>query len=478
MLIKKLPFFTLLLSLALISSFFVSHQHDERLWAQIETHYQDHLLEVEVPIYFDYLSRQFKVEGLGSQAHIDALILARQNDKILPIIQTILEDAEFVPYLNANGKLFLSEETISRWQDERQIIAPIYQATSAQRLGVSESDFRISQVLTHVLGHPYKLSFALLFISLVIICFKFERALGAFKLYVYVLISAFTSSMAYLLLSSEGAPVLQGPLALVYGLAAALLTYQTQKTNWDIKSALHSKLTLLWVGVFALSLLAYTSLTTLSSTNPLVYLVSSSVVPLMAGAFFMITSLRISAKETTQDQTKPDHDSSTHWEYRAELSKALDFLSRFEFNSARQLLNALAKQYPDSRAILEQRYHLAKLHPEDSLYWKLAKNLIELCVQKEDHKRISRLFKDIQKSAASKKRAQEQLEPEHYHKIMTVFVNHADLSKAEHAFHFLELAGDQHIIQDACLVLINEFKIRGTTSKQQQYEMLLERLKA
>ena len=89
---------------------------------------------------------------------------------------------------------------------------------------------------------------------------------------------------------------------------------------------------------------------------------------------------------------------------------------------------------------------------------------------------MKRLFQDIQKNAASKQRAKKSLEPEYYHKMMMVFVKNDDLNKAEQAFLFLELAGQKEIIKDACQLLIQEFKSRRISAKQQQYQMLFERL--
>jgi membrane associated rhomboid family serine protease len=476
--IKKLPFLTFLLFVLLIASFYIGNQHDERQWISIEKHYQSQLLEIEVPIYLDYLEREFKVAGLGSLNHIDELKLARDNGSFLPIIEAIITDHNFTHYIEQKGHLFLSNETLAIWKKERDTLEPFFQATSAQQLALNPRNFQPRQIITHLVTHPYNLSFALILVSLVVIVYWFESTLGVFRLCYYLLISALISSLIYLLFSSNNTPVLEGPLSATYGLVSALLVYSFQRGKITKASILQSKFILVISGLSVLCLSAYTFMAIFSHSAKFIYLLSTIAFPSLACGLFMLFGLRIAENGKPPGKEKTASNSSLDWEYRAELAKALDFLSRFEFNSARQLLNSLSKRYPDSQAILEQRYHLAKLQPIDSLYWKLAKELIELCVQNQDYDRLIRLFRDIQKSAASKKRAQEQLDPEHYHKIMTLFLSSGDLPKAEQAFHFLELGGDKHIIQDACLVLIEEFKIRKTTSKQQQYEMLLERLKA
>ncbi len=477
MLIKKLPLFTGLSSLILLLSFFYNQQHDEQQWASIQQRYLDKLITIEVPVYLDYLKRKLSVEGKGSEKLITNFQKAIDEEQPLIVIKAILNDAEFFTYMKAKGRLFLESETIDNWQTDRAAIEPFYKALSPQRLGVSPQKFQLKQVLTHVSSHPYSPLFIMALLCFTFISYVFETNFGAFRLYCYLLFAALISSLTYLPLSANNAPVLVGPLGISYGLATPLFVYylHTIKINKAVSKL--PKLPVLLFLFILFGLLSYTLLHSFTLPNSIPYLLSSVLAPTIASSIFMALSLKVAAAETPPKNNSRTSQ-STDWEYRAELSKALEFLSRFEFNAARQLLNSLGSQYPESSVILEQRYHLAKLRAEDSLYWQHARSLIKLCVQKNDYERISRLFADIQKNTASKKRAQECLEAEHYHKIMMLFINQGDLAKAEQAFLFLELGSDRHIIQDACHLLIQEFKIRHTHAKQQQYEMLLERLKA
>ncbi|KZY59834.1 hypothetical protein A3740_04910 [Oleiphilus sp. HI0068] len=474
--IKKTPFLTLLLSLTLLISVLYGHKHDEQQWLSINKHYQQDLLAIEAPIFFDYLDRRLNIEGLGSAQKIDSLKADFEDGESLPTIKAILEDSAFSSYIKQNGSMFLEKAILETWHEERLIIEQMYRATSTNLLGLSAQDFSIRQILTHVFAHPSHPLFILVFLCFSVLSFYFEKRFGAFKLYCYFLFSMFISSLTYLLFTTKSNAVLVGPLGAIYGLASPLVLDKLKNFQAKRESLQPSKSALFMLLMLTLSLITYTVLHTLDQPRPSIYLLASMLLPALSTGIFMSLSMKVAAKETPKN--KPRITASVDWEYRAELSKAMEFLSRFEFNTARQLLRSLGAKYPESRAILEQRYNLAKLHTEDSSYWKHAQNLIELCVRKSDYERMCRLFSDIQKNAASKKRAQECLQPEHYHKMMMLFIKHGDLPKAEQAFLFLELAGNQHITQDACLLLIQEFKIRHTAAKQQQYEMLLERLKA
>lgn len=473
---RKLPFVTLLITLTLIVSFFVNVQQDAKKWNAIQEAYQSKLQKLEVPIYLDYLERKLTVENLGSSEHILSIKHSFDKGENLMAIKAILSDRAFTDYIRTKGHSFLSDETLTLWETERDLLNTLYKSTSAQRLGLSPFNFEIRQVLTHLLSHPYQPIFILFLISFVLVLFCFEKSLGAYRLCYYSLISALASTFAYLLLAPRHAQLMEGGLSLTYGLASSLLVYHLHKNNLDKQSMTESKWRISLSVLAILSLIFYTSSTAIAHANPLPYLLASTLFPAIGAGLFMVFSLKVADSERPQNKLTTDN--TLDWEYRAELAKALDFVSRFEFNSARQVLNSLGKRYPESPVILEQRYNLAKLQPEDSLYWKLAQKLVEQCVHTHDYERICRLFRDIQTSAANKKQAQKNLSPEYYHQIMTLFINQGDLLRAEQAFHFLELGGDKHIIQDACRVLIKEFKIRDTSVKQEQYEMLLERLKA
>ena len=473
--IKKLPYLSLLLSLVMLIAALKGHHHDQQQWQSIQKTYHDSIFALEAPIYLDYLKRKLNVHGIGNIQHINTLADAIEENKTLPVIKAMLKDIEFTQYMHKSGSSFLQKQTFILWQEHRNQIEPYFFSTVAQRLGLSSQHFQAKQMITHLVSHPLNSMFLLVFISFVVTSTCFEKHLGAFRLYAYIVVSSLVSALAYVSLSSSNSPVLATPLAILYGLQSSFGTYLLYHHKRHNESTKLSKVTLSLACLSILSTVTYTVLVLGALTNPLLMFLSSVLFPVLIGILFMLTSLKISSSE-------PANGTSTSlgtldWPYRAEYSKALDFLSRFEFNAARQTLNTLSTQYPESATVLEQRYHLAKFQPEDTHYWKLAKDLIELCIRTNDYSRVCRLFADIQKNAATKNRAQEKLEPEHYHKIMALFVTHGDLPKAEQAFHFLELGGDKHIIQDACLMLIQEYKVRRTYAKQQQYEMLLERLK-
>jgi hypothetical protein len=154
----------------------------------------------------------------------------------------------------------------------------------------------------------------------------------------------------------------------------------------------------------------------------------------------------------------------------------MESISVFSFDKARAQLTLMSEHYPDFPEVMEQRYHIEKLYPDDAFYWACARDLVNYSVAHNDYDRMVFIFEDTQKNAPSKQHAKTSLEPEYYHKMLAVFIAHNDLNKAEKAFLFLELAGNKDIIKDACQLLIHEYKARGIRVKQQQYQMLYERI--
>ena len=471
--LKQVPFLSLLISLSMLLAYFQATTQDEKQWQVISKIYQQTLIRIEAPIYLDFISRQLSIKGQDDEEELATLQSYLSAKDKLPLIKRALSDQKFLQYMKREGKVFLDLQTLSNWNEARETIQPYYQALSAQRFALKPDQFRLSKLFTHAFVTPAGWVFVLGILAFGLISALFEIRLGRFKLTFYLMLTSITSTIGFMALGSEDQQLYQGSLGFLYGLGLplAFFHYLTSKHNKAKPS--HEPLATVIVCLLLIVLCSFLNgiYLSLGIAHYCAYILSG-LLSLLA----LHTALKIEAQDV------PDLLSQTPkaqiWEYRAELAKALEFVSRFEFNSARQCLNALSNKYPDSRAILEQRYHLAKFQPDDERYWHHARRLIDLSVERQDYLRIKRLFADIQKNAASKQRAQDSLEPEHYHKMMMVFIHHNDLPKAEQTFLFLELGGDQHIICDACQLLIEEFRTRHIPVKQRQYEMLLERLKA
>jgi hypothetical protein len=161
-------------------------------------------------------------------------------------------------------------------------------------------------------------------------------------------------------------------------------------------------------------------------------------------------------------------------ESRQNYAEALSGLSRFNFRYARQVLRPLRETCPKSLQILENSYHLEKLCPDEADFWLLAENRIEYCLVNQNYSEMLSVFQDIQKVAPSRELAGKNISPDHYLKMLVVFLNHNDIEKAEHAFMFLELAAKPVLVKEACKLLIDAFSKKQNSKKMAHYQALFE----
>jgi membrane associated rhomboid family serine protease len=471
-LVQKIPYLSILftLLLCLCAAFF--HQHDKQLWEEINEQYQHSLLTIEKPIYEDFIRRRLAIERIGSLeylAQLEQYLINKDNEQLS---RMILNDQAFFPYVKREGHIFLSSKQYQYWLDTRSIIMPVFNGLSKQRFAVSKSHFTLASLLTYPLTSSHTLPFLFNIVLFFILAIFIEYKLKLFKLSFLIFVTSLSSATSYIAMSSYASLPLQGLSAIVFGLFTAYFLEYT----WRDRGKPHHKLHLLFTCLVTIALLASTYYSYLSKWVDLTIissgLFSMLVVLLLTKLNYFLSGLAI----TQQSLTHSDNQQENDWKFRTALSVALESIAQFKFAHARKALKALSLSYPNSSTLLEQRYHLEKLQPDDGDYWRCANELIQISVKKQDYPKMVLLFNDIQKNAASKERARTKLKPDSYHKMMMVFVKHDDMNKAEQAFLFLELAGQTTIIRDACLLLVQEFKLRNMQSKQQQYQMLFERL--
>ena len=104
----------------------------------------------------------------------------------------------------------------------------------------------------------------------------------------------------------------------------------------------------------------------------------------------------------------------------------------------------------------------------------LAQLRIDDALSKQDYPSMQSIFQDIQQSAPNRQSAKKHISADNYLKMLVLFLQHNDTEKAEHAFMFLELAGQKALVQEACLLLIKTFSEKKHVKKKTHYQALYE----
>jgi len=472
---NRLPIVSIILILILCLFFVQFKKQDSVIWDEIITKYQQQLLFQELPIYLEFVARRWSVERIGSQFELDSLNNKSDEKAFGDLTRLILADKAFFPYLKSDGHLFMSQIELRALVKKRQVFQVLVSKLSASRFGLVIDEYGASDFITHsfVGGESKQFVFGILFF--LVISVLVERAILQARFCLLLVSSCIASTLGYLLVADAFSPVHHGLTSLTYGLYFSYIAFITDKYKGlsvpsHFSSPYNFKKELIFGLVFLVALLCITSFEWINGQIDLSVL-SAYFFTAIWGSVFIQVNKKLLGQVAVHDINVEDN-----WPMRVALAKAMNKISHFDFDSARADLSLLHQRYPESSTILEQQYHLEKLRPNDGEYWRCAHELIDLCAKENNYSGVLRLFKDIQKNAATKQRARISLQPESYHKMMMVFVANDDLQKAEQAFLFLELDANNDIKKDACKLLIDEYRIRGNLSKQEQYQKLFERI--
>ncbi len=463
------------LALVLVGLAQTCKHFDAPLRDKVLTHYlASNLYQFELQQYKNYQQRQlnlFEIDSPEKLHRLKRLEAAQQHAKIASLI---LSDRAFYRYLERDGRVFMADARYKAWLSERRDVMKTYDSLSSQRFGLIPSSLEPADLITYLFIDYRPISLWLNVVLLLVLGPYIESVFGRARLLQGVFAGGLLGGLCYAFVAGIESPVLLG-----FDLSIAALFGQAWAGLWGtIKSKQARNTSIRQLGVLLLTLAIVFGLklwaTWWFELLPLKACTVGLGIALIAAAL-----TRCLGKVMEEQAASDERDSDAQLlQFRTELSQAMSSISRLDFNAARKKLKTMLQDYPHEPHVLKQLYNLEKLSPEAPLYWACAKELINFGVKYDDYELIKPIFTDIQKNAASKALAKEKLAPEDYHKMLTVFISHDDMNKAEQCFLFLELAGQTSIIKDACLLLIQEFNVRRNVEKAKQYNLLLTTIEA
>lgn len=471
---KHIPILSLLLSMIFVTCFVLSEKQDiSTLQQAIVQYQQQNLLKLEQAIYIEFVERRFNIERIGSEAYLDRVHRAAQDENSVHFITMLLNDRFFYPYLLAEGRLFMPAATFKGWKAQReQLIKPLVAQLNEFHFALSLEHKRISNFISYLFIESSRLWLLLNVLMLLVFGGLLEFRLTRGKVLFLFLSSGFVYGIFYMLFSNKFSPLMQG----LSGTLGALVGGCLVQSYFSYRDGLRLKLSLALALIYTSMIGSYLGGLWFWERIDLSGLYAHVLMIMFGGGLYAVLWRLDLLIRLAKPELRPEDHGQIDRGFRLELSQAMEAIAIFNFDKARAQLTLMSEHYPDSPEVTEQRYHIEKLYPNEEVYWACARDLVNYAVAHNDYVRMTFIFEDTQKNAPSKQRAKRSLEPEYYHKMMAVFVAHDDLNKAEKAFLFLELAGKKDIIKDACQLLIREFKARGIRVKQQQYQMLFEQI--
>lgn len=470
--LKRLPIFGIVFVLIASAAFYLSRTQNEQAWHSINNYYSEHLLQQEKLIYQDFYHKRLAIEQKGTEAQLAIIKQAISAQDHQALSQIILSDRSFRTYLAQKAPIYFSDSKKEQWINYNKTLTTHLHTLAEYQFAVIPELFIASPVLANLFTYIFVdtqlvnfLSNILLFLLLSVVIERFLKR----SLFLMMLMAACVAfSSLYLFTADSFSPPLMGLNGAIYLMWFIILSLFL-KIHY-LRGSWRSRL-YFFIGIFILSS-KFTLDFYLNIFNH-DFLISLAVISIsgLVGSWFYPHLFYPQTSTSNSNAIKSEH-LPKHG--RQKYSEALLGLSRFNFDYSRKLLRSLRKDFPNSINILESSYHLEKLQPEADNFWPLAQARIEHCLTAQNYPGMLSIFQDIQKSAPNKQTASKHISPDHYLKILVVFVHHGDIEKAEHAFMFLELAGEQTLVKDACKLLIETFSKKNDLKKEEHYRALLD----
>lgn len=467
----KLPIIGFTMALFASVAFYFCHTLDQQVWQQLFSYHSTHLLAIEKPLYQDFYNKRLLIENIGTSEELNAIQNARQPDDNRTLTKTILADRSFRLFLEQKAPIYFSPKKRSYWLAHNKAIKEYIERLSTYQLGIIPERFNASPKIANLFSYIFIETNILNFISnvvlLLLLSSMIERHIKRSYLISFIIALSLTYASLYALATDAISKPLFGLNALVYVLTALVSSIFIQhhfRTNFA------NQRYLLFIGLCVVSLKLFHDFfyQTMNPEGILILVSLCLVAVVFAQKVYQFSRFDILAM--TEQKTI----STVSKQARTDYAEALKGLSRFNFKYARQKLRLLIEREPNSKQILESSYHLEKLSPEDGLFGMLAQRRIDDALSKQDYPTMQSIFQDIQQSAPNRQSAKKHISADNYLKMLVLFLQHNDTEKAEHAFMFLELAGQKALVQEACLVLIKTFSEKKHVKKKTHYQALYE----
>lgn len=477
-LIHRVPYIAISLTLIASVIFYFTRDHDAEVWQKIDSFYVDHLLQIEQPLFLDFYQKRLNIEQTGSAARLSYLSALAAEKQTTTLSREIISDRGFGAYLDQKAPLYFSDKQFQRWRQDKNTLKSYLSQLSTSRFAIIPESFRSNPTFASLFSYPFidiqRLNLVSNLFLFLLLCSFAEQRLNRITLSQFLAASVVVHASLYLCIANILTPPLYGLNMQVYVLFSLFFTtfirlnFPFTRTDFSSNKLFYSSFI-----VICLLMIGKIVLDTFSGMFNAIFLVC--LAGLCSGisiiSWFIATRSQLKQKPPEPHTAQP---ASLQAELRKPYSEALNAVSKFNFNYARQQLRLLLKEAPQSTQIVESSYHLEKLVPEDPAFWQLAKTRIEASLISNNYADMLAIFQDIQTAAPSKSRATEHISPEHYLKMLVLFVKQSHLEKAEHAFMFLELNGKAALVQEACRLLIEAFAKKHNVKKQQHYQALLD----
>ncbi|MGF2686640.1 rhomboid family intramembrane serine protease [Marinobacter sp. DUT-3] len=467
---RRPPWVTLGLILACLLVFLFYQGGDNRLLeGAIDEYLASDLIELEAPVYEDYLQREIRFEGESERIlELQDFQQLQESGEDVWVAVSLLVNPEFYQYMRENRELLWAPAERQQWLEQREAIQTRYiDRLSSNQLGLVPSELSLYTLITyqflhggwgHIIGN---------LVFLFLLGFTVEKALGPGRYLLAYLLCGALSGLVFTAFSL-GSPVplvgasgsisgLMGMYVAIYGLQKIRFFYFIG-VYFNYFRAPALAILPVWIGkeIYDYWFAGATGIAYMAHAGGLIG--GAALVWLLGRSVLQVREAFFEPEEEEQDER-----------FTTAYAQAMGSLGRMEFEVARRQFEALWERYPDRPILLEHLYQLAKLRPDLPEYRDRTRELMNETISRRQPERLVEIWQEY----LSKGEGYSPLAAEDHNRVLFTSLRHDDLKAAEKAFERLRSTGDELLTGEACRLLVEEFEKRQMGPKARHYRQLL-----
>lgn len=467
---RRPPWATLGLIATCLFVFLFYQGGDNRLLeGAIDEYLASDLIELEAPVYEDYLQRQIRFEGESERIlELQDFQQLQESGEDVWVAVSLLVNPEFYQYMRENRELLWAPAERQQWLQQREAIQTRYiDRLSSNQLGLVPAELSLYTLITyqflhggwgHIIGN---------LVFLFLLGFTVEKALGPGRYLLAYLLCGALSGLVFTAFS-VGSPVplvgasgsisgLMGMYVAIYGLQKIRFFYFIG-VYFNYFRAPALAVLPVWLGkeVYDYWFAGATGIAYMAHAGGLIG--GAALVWLLGRSVLQVRETFFEPEEEEQDER-----------FTTAYAQAMGSLGRMEFEVARRQFEALWERYPDRLILLEHLYQLAKLRPDLPEYRDRTRELMNETISRRQPERLVEIWQEY----LSKGEGYSPLAAEDHNRVLFTSLRHDDLKAAEKAFERLRSTGDELLTGEACRLLVEEFEKRQMGLKARHYRQLL-----
>lgn len=467
---RRPPWVTLGLILACLLVFLFYQGGDNRLLeGAIDEYLASDLIELEAPVYEDYLQREIRFEGESERIlELQDFQQLQESGEDVWVAVSLLVNPEFYQYMRENRELLWAPAERQQWLAQREAIQTRYiDRLSSNQLGLVPSELSLYTLITyqflhggwgHIIGN---------LVFLFLLGFTVEKALGPGRYLLAYLLCGALSGLVFTAFSL-GSPVplvgasgsisgLMGMYVAIYGLQKIRFFYFIG-VYFNYFRAPALAILPIWVGkeIYDYWFAGATGIAYMAHAGGLIG--GAALVWLLGRSVLQVREAFFEPEEEEQDER-----------FTTAYAQAMGSLGRMEFEIARRQFEALRERYPERPILLEHLYQLAKLRPDLPEYRERTRELMNETISRRQPERLVEIWQEY----LGKGEGFAPLAAEDHSRVLFTSLRHDDLKAAEKAFERLRSTGDELLTSEACRLLVEEFEKRQMAPKARHYRQLL-----